>query len=245
MKKVIYSLIAVISVLLVTGCGTVSHILKPDLNTNFAIISIYGNNGLAWYEMGKNGSEPSASQGLLSKVLTNSFDSDNAEYLTSVDRLDIAEDLLRHAFEENLGLTVADKEAVISSQRYKRLSEGIFSGLNTAQTATGYKVLEKAGAESLRKIYKDTETNCAVILKFEFCKKLKSGTKHNGEKCPYVTMRAIIYNETGKEVHYKTYKAEGESFKIRRNQDNEDEFLAAYPIVIESLINKLCVDLIK
>ena len=72
MKKVIYSLIAVISVLLVTGCGTVSHILKPDLNTNFAIISIYGNNGLAWYEMGKNGSEPSASQGLLSKVLTKS-----------------------------------------------------------------------------------------------------------------------------------------------------------------------------
>lgn len=243
MKKVILTLTtALAACLLFISCGTTQKI-NPEANTKLAILSIYGNAALPWYELDKNGNEPSPSQGLLGKALTSMFDMENPEMLTAEDRLNYAEDYLKKAFYENFNIEAADKEAVTGSRKYKMLSEGLFSSMNTAKKADGYKLIEKLGAPTISKIYKETGANTAIILKFAFFKKLTSGTKSHGTAVPYVTMRATVYDEKGKEFHYKTYKAEGSPAKISRKDSGSDELIAAYPETIEKLINQLCVDL--
>ena len=108
MKKVILTLTtALAACLLFISCGTTQKI-NPEANTKLAILSIYGNAALPWYELDKNGNEPSPSQGLLGKALTSMFDMENPEMLTAEDRLNYAEDYLKKAFYENFNIEAAD-----------------------------------------------------------------------------------------------------------------------------------------
>ena len=129
MKRVILTAITVLAACLFISCGTTRKI-NPEANTNLAILSIYGNAALPWYELDKNGNPPSASQGILGKALTSVFDMEDPEMLTAEDRLNYAEEYLTKAFTENFGMQVTDKQAVLETKKYKMLSEGLFSGMN-------------------------------------------------------------------------------------------------------------------
>ena len=58
---------------------------------------------------------------------------------------DYAEDALRRIFGEICEIDFVGKEEVVSSKKYKSMSEGLLSIMNTTITATDYKDLRNPG----------------------------------------------------------------------------------------------------
>lgn len=241
MKKISLISFAAAICIFFWGCASAPKISLGEAASPVAVMSVKGNRHLAWYES-KDGAAPSSSQGMLSKKIDDIGEID-PEVESGIDRLNYAEEYLRTAFTERLGLSFLDKDAVVNAKKYNSISEGLLSSLNTSVAADGYKVLDSVSSMELRRFYKDTGANSAVLLKFDFFKKVKKGTKAKGIIVPLVIMRVKIYNQKGKEIFVKSYTMEGRDFAINSKDYNKDEFIKLYPEVIESLINTMSLDL--
>ena len=226
--------------------GCASSKIEKDSISPLAVITVAGNNGLPWYVLTKDGAEPSANKGLLQNAINNKFFDENPEYASSYNRLDYAEDAMRRIFNDVAGIEFVDKETVTSSKKYKGMSQGMLSALNTTITATGYRDLRSPNGFDMKKLCAEVGAKGCVVLDFEFFKKTTTGTSISGEAVPYVKMRVKMYDSTGKEIKYKSYKLQGsESIKIKGRKYDEEAFVAMYPEVIDQLLTQAALEFVN
>ena len=137
-----------------------------------------------------------------------------------------------------------DKADVVSSKKYKMMSEGLLSVMNTTITATDYKDLRSPGKYDLKKLLESVGGKGGVVLEFEFFKKAATGNTINGTVCPYVKMKAKLYDQEGKEIKYKTYTLQGaETLKVAGRRYDQEALVGMYPEVIDQLLSQFAMDL--
>lgn len=235
--------IALLCAMVFSGCASVK--IEPESISPLAIITVAGNSTLPWYVL-KDGKEPSANKGLLQNTINSKFRQEDPEILSSYNRLDYAEDALRRIAEDVAGITVLDRDTVLSSKSYKQMSEGLFSAMNTTITADGYKDLRSPEKYLMSKLCKETGANGCIVLEFEFFKKAVTGSLISGEGAPYIKMKAKLYNSDGKEIKYKTYTATGtETVKVKAKKYDQEELISYYPAVIDQLITQFAMEFLE
>lgn len=206
-------------------------------------ISVTGNSTLPWYEE-VNGEIKAAETGTLQDLINNKFKSVDPELVTSVDRLDSAEQSIRSSFENIFGTQVIEKQTLIESKAWTTLSESFFKTLNTNETATDLKDLRSASSFQIRSLCKELGAKGVIIADFEFYKKIVKGNKYNGEISPYITMKLRIIDDKGKEQLYKTFKSTyAKSVHISGRDYDKNALVDLYPEAIESLINQALMSL--
>ena len=83
-----------------------------------------------------------------------------------------------------------------------------------------------------------------MVLEFEFFKKAATGNTINGTVCPYVKMKAKLYDQEGKEIKYKTYTLQGaETLKVAGRRYDQEALVGMYPEVIDQLLSQFAMDL--
>ena len=241
-RKIVLGVACAGVVLCVTGCQSA----KKDFSVYSPCItvSVVGNSTLPWYEE-VNGEKTSAATGTLQNLIDKKFMSTDPEFYTSYERLDYAEDSVRIIFNELLGLQVLEKADLISTDAWKNTKEGFLTSLNTTVCATDLKDLRSISKYNVRNLCRETGAKGAILLNFEFFKKIVRGNKVVGEVSPYVTMNMRILDETGREQFYKTFKATGsDSVKIQGRDYDKNALTEKYRDVIDLLITKAALDIL-
>lgn len=241
LKRFVFLMGTLVFAVAFSGCAS-AKIEKQSISP-LAIITVAGNSSLPWYVV-KEGEEPKATKGLLQNAINSKFYDDDPEVASSFNRLDYAEDALRKIFGEICEIDFVGKEEVVSSKKYKSMSEGLLSIMNTTITATDYKDLRNPGKYDLKKLCESVGAKGGVVIEFEFFKKTASGTTVNGTVCPFVKMKTKIFDQTGKEIKYKTYTVQGaETLKVAGRKYDADALVEMYPAVIDQLLTQFAMDL--
>lgn len=231
-----------LSALLLASCGSTKVSLQE--NSPVVVLSILGNSQIPWTADDPNDPDEAESDGLLSSMVNKLIDGDNPEIVTAIDRLDYADDSLRHILPEITGCEILDKNTVLESEAYEDLKASYFNALSSTKRATGYKDLTTIGAKEARLAFQEFGAKSGILLNFTFQKKLLTGNKWNGELRGIVTMKAKVLNERGRELHNKTYTAQTtERIKISSHQYKKDKFVASINSAIDDVIRQFAVDL--
>ena len=224
-----------------SGCASAK--IEKETISPLVVITVAGNSSLPWYVI-KDGEEPKATKGLLQNAINSRVFENDPEIASAWNRLDYAEDALRRIFEDITEVQFVEKEAVVSSKKYKAMSEGLLSVMNTTITATDYRDLRNPGKYDLKKLLESVGGKGGVVLEFEFFKKAATGTTISGTVGPYVKMKAKLYDQGGKEIKYKTYTLQGsESLKVAGRRYDQEALVEMYPEIIDQLLAQFAMDL--
>ena len=180
--------------------------------------------------------------GTLSNAINKLIDGKNPEILTAQDRVDFAEECLRHALEEIAGVEVVDKEKITQSENYKYAKLNILSMTNTNCVAAGYQQdMLSLGAKKARVLMQESGAKGLISLEFEFDKKLSKK-----ELYAVVKMKVRFIGSNGREILNKEFVEEStEKIKVHGLYDSnydKDTFVTFYPPIIESIINKFVLE---
>ena len=224
-----------------SGCASAK--IEKESISPVAVITVAGNSSLPWYVI-KDGEEPKATKGVLQNAINSKVFENDPEIASAYNRLDYAEDALRRVLGEIAEIQFVDKADVVSSKKYKMMSEGLLSVMNTTITATDYKDLRSPGKYDLKKLLESVGGKGGVVLEFEFFKKAATGNTINGTVCPYVKMKTKLYDQEGKEIKYKTYTLQGaETLKVAGRRYDQEALVGMYPEVIDQLLSQFAMDL--
>ena len=241
LKRFVFLMGTLVFAVAFSGCAS-AKIEKQSISP-LAIITVAGNSSLPWYVI-KDGEEPKATKGVLQNAINSKVFENDPEIASAYNRLDYAEDALRRVLGEIAEIQFVDKADVVSSKKYKMMSEGLLSVMNTTITATDYRDLRNPGKYDLKKLLESVGGKGGVVLEFEFFKKAATGTTISGTVCPYVKMKANLYDEDGKEIKYKTYSLQGsETLKVAGRRYDQEALVEMYPEIIDQLLAQFAMDL--
>lgn len=235
MKKTltITSLAAALTFL--AGCASTK--LSMDTLSPVAFIDVEGN-AVIWTEADEFDYEAQEDEGggVLATAVNKLIDGKNPELLTSEDRMNYAEESLRHAFEDN-GLTVMDKNIVVESKTYKYGTLNLLGIINTNSAADGYrKGLTSLPAKKARMFMEEIGANSILSAEFYFTKKIE-----HKRAWPVVTMKINIQDKKGKKILSKDFTAESaDSVQTYGMYDKYDkmEFIQLMNPLIDDVINR-------
>lgn len=241
-KNVVLTAAALVYAILFASCGSTKITLQE--HSPVAILSICGNSQVPWLADNPNDPTEAESDGLLSTLTNKLIDGQNPEIVTALDRIDYADDSARQILPEITGCEILDKDEMINSEAYEDLQASYFNLLNSVKTATGYKDLTTIGTKEAKMAMAKLGVKSAVILNFQFQKKLVKGNKWNGELRGVVTMKAKVLKENGRELFNKTYTAETtEKIKISSHQYKKDKFVETLKEAIDNAIRQFATEL--
>ncbi|MBQ9282923.1 MAG: hypothetical protein IJ207_12145 [Treponema sp.] len=220
---------------LFASCGSTKIPLQE--HSPVAVITITGNGQVPWLSDGSDETEDGTSDGILSTMVNKLIDGDNPEIVTSVDRLDYANDSIFQIVPELTGAEFLPKDKFIQSEAYDELDSTYFNLLSSVKTATGYKDLTALGSKRLRMLLEGTGAKSGIFFDYTFQKKLLKGNKWNGYLCGLVTLKAKVVNERGKVLLNKTFVAQSsEKIRISSHKYDKDAFVASLNEAIDSTI---------
>ena len=235
MKKSI-GLFATVFVLtaLLASCASTKIALSE--HSPAAVISIIGTPDIPWYS---DDPEEDSDSGFLTNIVNNTFNSQNPELLTAIDRLDYADDSIRHILPELAGCEILEKDSVLSSNVYKKIRASYFNTLTPTKNATNYKDLSTIGAKNARLLMRDTGAKSLIIMDFSFYKKRLSKTACIG----LVTMKIKVLNDRGTEIINKVYTAETEKqIEIFDGDYDKDVLVTALNGAIDDALKQFAVE---
>lgn len=241
MKKYISSALTFVALpFLFLSCASTQISLAS--HSPIALISVIGNSNTFWFDE----DDEDDGDGILTSTVNKFLDSKNPEILTAVDRLDYAVDSFSQIVPEITSCEVIEKNAVISSEKYKNLRASYFNALASTKVATDFKDLSTIGSKNARILMKDLNAKSLVVLEFKFKKQLLTGTRSDGEIVGFITMKVKIFNEKGKEIINKIYTDQTPtSTKILSRNYDKDAFITTFNEGIDNIIRKFAVDFIS
>ncbi len=236
LSKISFGLLSAVLAGAFSGCAST----KIDLNTlsPMAILNVEGSS-VIWEEADDFDYEAQEDEGggLIATSVNKALNSKNPEIQTAADRMDYAEESLRHALEENCGVQFLEKEKLIKSEVYQYGILNISGILSTNTAADGYRsgilslpskkaqlLMSEIGAESL------------LSAQFEITKKIESKNIY-----PVVSMKIKIQNRRGKKILDKEYSAVSAS-GVRTygaySKYNKRDFVALINPLIDDVISR-------
>ena len=243
MKKSILISFLGLSALILSSCGSTK--LAVEEYSPMAVISIIGNSSVPWVKDDPNDPDESEADGLLSNVVNKLIDKDNPEMVTAIDRLDYADESIRHLYSEIAGGEVLDKEKVVKSEAYEDLSASYFNLLSATKKATDYKDLTTIGSKNTRILLEKLGAKSAILLNFTFQKELAKGNKWNGNLYGLVNMKVKVLNSRGKQKLLKTYTAKSsQQIKISTHKYKKDELAESLKEPIDSCIRQFVMEFV-
>lgn len=233
----------VAGVIFFAGCSSAQ--LSMQEHSPVAVFSIIGNAQIPWVADDPNNPDEADSDGILSSMVNKLIDGQNPEIVTTIDRLDYVNDSVAQIFPEITGCEVIDKDTVLSSEGYKKLRSSYFNLLSATKVATGYKDLTTLGAKNARIAMESIGAKSALILNFTFQKKLLKGNKWNGELAAFITMKAKLLNERGKEIINKTYTAQSsERIQLSSHKYDKSALVNSINEGIDSVIRQFALEFV-
>ena len=237
MKKQIFLGLLAGAGLIFTGCGSTKIALKE--HSPVAVFSIIGSTQITWTSDSPEEYGQNQSGGVLGTLVNKFLDGENPEITTAVDRLDYADDSIRQILPELTGCELLDRADVVSSEAYANLSASHFNTLSAVSSATNYKDFTTYSAKEIRGAMKELGAKTAVLLHFNFQKKILTGNRWNGKFCAIVTMRVRLVNEKGKEYFKGTFTARAaDKVKISSRQYDKDALVESVKPAIDSVIRQ-------
>lgn len=242
-KNVVYVALATFASVLLASCGSTKIAIQE--HSPVAVVSIIGNSSIPWVSDNPNDNDDGDPDGLLSSVVNKLIDGDNPEIVTSVDRLDYANDSFSQILTEMTGCVVLPKESVVKSEAYADLGGSYFNLLAATKTGTDFKDLTGFGGKKARIALEKMGAKSAVVLNFTFQKKLLKGNKWNGDMCGLVTMKARMLNSRGKELINRTYTAQtSQRTKITSHKYDKNAFVATVNEAIDNAIRQFALEFV-
>ncbi|MDY2842997.1 MAG: hypothetical protein SOT81_03310 [Treponema sp.] len=175
--------------------------------------------------------------GILATSVNKLLNSKNPELQTAADRMNYAEESLRHALEEKCGVQVLEKEKLTESNVYQYEILNLFGILSTNTTADGYRGgIVKLPAKKAQLMMSEIGAESLISAQFEITKKVA-----NKNIYPLVTMKVKIQNRRGKLVVDKEYSAQsagGVKTYGAYNKYNKNDFVALINPLIDDVINR-------
>lgn len=227
--------------------GCASNKVEPASLSPAAVVSVTGTELVNWLISQSDSSEDdddgnSYVNGTINKLL----DSKNPEIQTAVDRLDYADETLRHMAGEFTDIEILDKDEVINSSAYKNLRKSLYNALQSTATATGYKDLTVINSKIARMFMQQLGASSLIMLDFSFGKDISSGSRRNGLAEAVVTMKAKIIGRDGKETVNKEYTAvSSKKVPVQYDQYDKNEMVERIQetiddVIKEFVLEKLC-----
>ena len=234
-KSIILTLTALVSSAILTGCASTQVALQRS--TPAAVITIIGNPDVPWYS---EDPEENSDSGLLTNIVNNAVNSQNPELLTAIDRLDYADDSIRHILPEIAGCEILEKGSVVGTDTYKHLHASYFNTLSATKKATDYKDLSTIGAKNARMLMKEIGAKSLIVMDFSFYK-LRINKKAGKECAALAFMKIKVLDERGKEIINEEYTAQTKPIKIYSDGYDKDELVALFPEAIDNVIQQFAV----
>jgi len=240
MKK-IYLILKILASFLFLSCASASFSINDF--ESVAVIGVSGNKNLSEQVDSlyvRSDEEDIDDTNPLSVLVDKFLHKENPELLTAQDRVDYAEEYLRHALEELAGLRVSEKASVINSDEYQNAKKNPLSTLNTWISATDFdKNLYSIGSKKARILMNELGVKSLVAAEFRFNKVFADSSKVKTNVRAQVIMEVLVYNEKGRQVAMNTFEAtSNESLPVRKFEYDTDTLLEMYPEVIETVVNK-------
>ncbi len=208
MKKklnIVLSLLTVGSFILCffTGCSSVKVDLKNY--SPIAIVSVYSNSHLPWYDKDDSSSgEDDSGDGLLNNAISGVIGKNDPEIMSVQNRVDYAADSLVKSLEVS-GVDVLDHDIVQNSRALSGRGAGWLSFMETKTSASGFYKITSASTKKTRDLLRETGGKSAAIAYFKFQKeKINSGLFDIDVRARCV-LQIYVYDELGHKLVGKEY----------------------------------------
>lgn len=229
-RHAIYSamLVSLASVFL-TGCVSTRASLKSY--TPVAVLTVYGNSQLPWYDATTTASSDYAAtqtgDGLLTGALNRLIDNANPETTLAHERIDDAAAQLKAALEQK-GIETVSLEKIKDCKSYKHKGSFIFDYVNNTTPADGYETLQSSSAKLNKLIASETGAKSELYVSFKFEKqKVLDGVHEVGVQAR-VTMAVYGADSEGKTIISKEYAATSSAYTELSNNTWNKEKVCSY-----------------
>jgi hypothetical protein len=248
MKKLVFfrALVCVIagSASFYTGCAS-SPVYLVD-HSPLAIVSITGNPALPWKDSNQSDEDADDGNGVLTNMVNKIVDANNPEQMTGQNRIDYAERTLRELLEQNGGVHIIPHDQVISSKTYSETTADVFTVLDSAYPATGFKSISRPGAKRARLIMEESGAHSMLLADFFFQKVNTNGNKWTGKVGAAVTMNVTVLNDRGRViVTHQYYATSPEQISISGRKYDKNALVDLFPATIDAVINQFIVSYVK
>ena len=245
MKKALFVLMSALSGALFIGCSSTKVINIADLSP-VAIVNVAANQTLPYYSDETREDEYGDDEGVLTVTVNKFLAKENPEFLTRLDRVDYADEVLAKTLVEIAGCEVVDKDKVIDSDTYKSLGNSPLALLDTRCRAIDYKVFYDINGKKARLLEKEVGAKSLVLLEFKFNKMLMKGSKLSGKLGGRAEMTAKVYDDKGKLIINKDYLSTSfDTIEISKLNYDRDALVELFPPLIENLINQFVLDCVN
>lgn len=238
MKKNLFLIFIVL--LLSVSCSSTKKIISTSDYSPIALISVTGNQTLPWYKEvdEKNFSETDGT-GVLSTLVNKLIDANNPEYLSYQDRLDYSEESFHHILSDLGAGSVVDKNVLLESTVYSKISEGLLKDFNSDLASTGLKKLDGIGGKNARLLMEEVGAKSIIIADFKFTKKLLKGHKRTGMLAAHGEMSIKFYDSRGKQLTTEDYMSTSLiQLPIEKGEYDKNALVDSFPEVIDNLIGQ-------
>lgn len=235
-SKVSFGLFSAVFASALFGCASTK--LALGTLSPMAVLNVEGSS-VIWEEADDFDYEAQEDEGggILATSVNKLLNSKNPELQTAADRMNYAEESLRHALEEKCGVQVLEKEKLTDSNVYQYEILNLFGILSTNTTADGYRGgIVKLPAKKAQLLMSEIGAESLISAQFEITKKVA-----NKNIYPLVTMKVKIQNRRGKLVVDKEYSAQsvgGVKTYGAYNKYNKNDFVALINPLIDDVINR-------
>ncbi len=235
-SKVSFAALSVGCASVLFGCASTK--LALGALSPMAVLNVEGSS-VIWEEADDFDYEAQEDEGggILATSVNKLLNSKNPELQTAADRMNYAEESLRHALEEKCGVQVLEKEKFTESNVYQYEILNLLGILSTNTTADGYRGgIVKLPAKKAQLLMSEIGAESLISAQFEITKKVA-----NKNIYPLVTMKVKVQNRRGKMVVDKEYSAQsasGVKTYGAYNKYNKNDFVALINPLIDDVIGR-------
>lgn len=235
-SKIYFGFLSVVCASVLFGCASTK--LALGTLSPMAVLNVEGSS-VIWEEADDFDYEAQEDEGggILATSVNKLLNSKNPELQTASDRMNYAEESLRHALEEKCGVQLLEKEKLTESNVYQYEILNLLGILSTNTAADGYRGgIVKLPAKKAQLLMSEIGAESLISAQFEITKKVANKSIY-----PLVTMKVKIQNRRGKMVLDKEYSAQsvsGVKTYGAYNKYNKNDFVALINPLIDDVISR-------
>ena len=242
MKKTLLPLALLCMLPLFYACRSTQ--LDLSLYTPVAIMTMYSNPGVPWYEErnGSNGAQQT-DEGILTGAVNRMLNKQNPETATAQSRIDGASALFSERLRD-AGIAVIDPTTLKNCTAYKNTGKTFFDYLGNTLPAAGYDALTSSNKRLNRAMCAESGAKSVLYVSFRFQKVLvKDGVRNKGVAAR-VVMQVYGTDDAGKKLINRDYIAVSADYAelVRSSTWDKEKLCALFPAAIARVITNFLLD---
>lgn len=243
MKKGV--ILLVLPLLALASCKTTKVPLTS--HSPIAIVTIYGNPSVSWYEDKVTTDYKVARQdeGFLTGLLNKALLRDTSETDTAQDRINDAAEQITSLLRD-YGIEVIDPSVVRETPAYKHAGKTFFDDIANTLPAVGYDAISSSTAQLNKRMISATGAKSLAYIKFKFQKvKVQEGL-HDIGVTARVHMEIFVADEKGKTLLNKEYDEVAPDYTdFYKNSWDRGAVCAFFHDTIHSLLTRFADDFLE